>query len=325
VRHRKPGQYWDKSANPIIVKGGGFHCTKISPGCANCWAEQTNLRFHNKIPYDNTPVEFELDQSVLDKISRRKIRTVYFMCDLMDYLHGLVPDRMVWDLFKFMAHNPQHIYLVLTKRADRFAELIPKIRSKLVDRLFHVKFGLTVCNQPEADEKISKGIAYLDWLSIEPMLGAIQLGGNWHNYLEGWTTGSEHSPDCQGECRNCPVPIQLPTEKIDWVILGGESGPGARPMHSEWVRSARDQCVKSGTPFYFKQWGEFLPEDNNIPYQHLDIYRKFKSTPTGMIHSVKDSQFHKLDDGTITCRIGKRRAGRLLDGKEWNQYPKDLV
>lgn len=298
---RKPGQYWDKSANPIIVKGGGYHCTKISPGCIHCWAETTNLRFHNRIPYDGTRVEFELDQAILDKVIRRKTRTIYFMCDLMDYLHGRVPDALIWDLFKFMAENPQHIYLILTKRADRFCNLIPTIRSKLVNRLFHVKLGLTVCNQVEANEKIPMVLPFIDWLSLEPMLGAIDLEGG-------------------GRCWLSDAGLRIP-----WIVIGGETGPGARPMHPEWVRSVRDQCLDAGVPFFFKNCGAWKPillgevSEN----RGLDIFKGLHFiSPDGTLK--KDPGPDKHDELLKrNCWPIQRRRGKdyYLDGRIYNEVP----
>jgi protein gp37 len=96
-------------------------------------------------------------------------------------------------------------------------------------------------------------------------------------------------------------------QQLDWVICGGESGPGARPMHPEWVRSIRDLCEAADVPFFFKQWGEWLPQGQYYECKKFQLY---------------DSKYrHDFKDGTISWKVGKKNAGRFLDNREWNQYP----
>jgi len=95
------------------------------------------------------------------------------------------------------------------------------------------------------------------------------------------------------------------TPSLDWVIAGGESGPGARPMHPDWARSLRDQCAAAGVPFFFKQWGEWLPDR-----QSFDPEPYWRAS-TG----------HRFPDGSVAARVGKSRAGRLLDGREHSEFP----
>jgi protein gp37 len=109
-----------------------------------------------------------------------------------------------------------------------------------------------------------------------------------------------------GSFADCPGVL----DDIDWAIVGGESGPGARPMHPDWARSLRDQCQAAGVPFLFKQWGEWYPNDARCP-GFAEMYETGGDAP------------HKFAGDMAFARVGKKRAGRLLDGREWNEYPLD--
>lgn len=246
------GRYWTTSWNPLKVKGGGYHCTKCSPGCEHCWAESLNLRFGNHNPYDNSRVEFVLDEKVLQQPLHWRKPRVVFVCDLCDLFHEQVTFEDLDYLYGVFALCGRQAFLVLTKRSDRIAAyhnddspdrglMLNKtwMRKRLMLGAKELKketciewpmrnvwHGLTICNQEELDEKASDflHIPGHKWLSIEPMLGPIEI--------RGWNI-----------------------EFLDGVIGGGESGPGARPVHPDWVRSVRDQCAEVGVPFFFKQWG----------------------------------------------------------------------
>ena len=296
-------EHLDETINPIQDKrkgksGRGYHCTKISEGCLNCWAEGMNRRFGNGYPFDDTPVEFEIVQSQLDKLQAwKKPRRVgvQFMGDLF---HKHIPYELQIEVLN--ALQLPHTYYLLTKRPLNMLHFFQSIEDWELSEAGNIHGGLTICNQQEADEKIpiflqiplAKHI-----LSIEPMLGPINLhlGDTQSDVVWRRTHGGSYQ-----------------REFIDWVILGGESGPGARPMHPDWVRSVRDQCQEAGVPFFFKQWGEWIPHSERF----------------GGGLFIKP-------DGTRTCqgdywdghaaamnRVGKKQAGRLLDGREWNATPK---
>ncbi|NLL18809.1 MAG: DUF5131 family protein, partial [Clostridia bacterium] len=157
----------------------------------------------------------------------------------------------------------------------------------------HIWFGVTAENQARADERIPILMqipAAVRFVSVEPMLGPVDLLSN--DYL--------------GGCINCEVCLDNPKtcinraqdRKIDWVICGGETGPGARPMHPDWVRSLRDQCKEAGVPFFFKSWGDWYPDGKGLYHAPSAIF-----------------------GDTVVHKLGKKAAGRLLDGQEWNQYP----
>jgi len=195
-------------------------CTKISPGCAHCWAERMAWRLQGmgqKRYVSGFRVTTHAD--LLEKpLHWAKPRLVYvsFMGDLF---HDEVPDEFIERVFDVMVRSPQHRFHLLTKRPERLAAMSSRLPWSA-----KVWAGVTVedaAHRGRADWLRQTGAA-VKYLVLEPLLGpvdAIDLSG------------------------------------IDWVILGGESGPGARPVHIDWVRSVRDQCLDAGVPFYFKQWG----------------------------------------------------------------------
>lgn len=215
---------------------------------------------------------------------RRRKPTVFAVWN--DLFHEAVPGAFVQAAYTTIAQARQHTFLVLTKRAQRMADILTGMgevgltlregySGGILPNVWH---GLTVCNQDEADEKIPTFLQVpgKKFLSIEPMLGAVDLwainDGSWwdnegatrYNALTGtawWGSTGEHGLGGG------------PT--IDAVILGGETGPGARPMHPDWVRSVRDQCAAAGVPFFFKSWGAwrgaayFDKENNMVPGSHM--------------------------------------------------------
>jgi protein gp37 len=169
-----------------------------------------------------------------------------------------------------------------------------------------VWLGVSVEDQAAADARIPLLLetpAALRFLSVEPMLGPVDLG---HCLCREWAQGG----------------LTL-GRYLDWVIVGGESGAGARPMHPDWVRGVRDQCVRAEVPFFFKQWGEWTPGEN------VDLMRGVVDTATWFndrwifaMESLAYQDGH-VDDQPDLYRMGKKRAGALLDGRMWRQMPGD--
>ena len=273
-------------------------CTKVSPGCQNCYAERMAMRFTGH--FNVTCHPDRLDQPLHWKKPRR-----IFVCSMGDLFHEDVPFMFMNDVVARISACEQHQFLILTKRPDRMLEWMTEKIAVLYEKwpLPNLWLGVTAENQAEADKRIPILLqipAAKRFVSIEPMLSIVKLKQNWQDYLEGWTTESEHDGSCDGSCKNCPVPVQVQTHKLDWVIVGGESGPKARPMHPDWVLSIRDQCQVAGVPFFFKQWGEWFHDWN----EHAASQHK-----------------HRFDDGIWMLKFGKKTAGRSLDGREWKEYP----
>ena len=195
-------------------------CTKISPGCKHCYAERMAYRLKEmgQRNYANG-FELTLHEHMLEKpLSWRKPQLI-FVNSMSDLFHDAVPVPFIQRAFDVMRRATWHQFQVLTKRAERLLEL-----STELDWSDNVWMGVSVENQnytPRIDN-LRKTDAKIKFLSLEPLLG--------------------------------PLP-DLNLRGIDWVIVGGESGPGARPMKEDWVRQIRDRCVSSDVPFFFKQWG----------------------------------------------------------------------
>lgn len=195
-------------------------CTKISPGCDNCYAERLALRLQamGQPNYVNG-FKLTLQERMLELPTKWKTPQVIFVNSMSDLFHKDVSTHYIQKVFDVMRRANWHRFQVLTKRSLRLSRL-----SKEIDWPANVWMGVSVEN---ADYKfridhLRETGAQIKFLSLEPLLG--------------------------------PLP-KMNLKGIDWVIVGGESGPGARPMRREWVLDIRDQCQKAGVPFFFKQWG----------------------------------------------------------------------
>ncbi len=194
---------------------------------------------------------------------------------------------------------------------QEMTSLRDNLRQDYLWPLPNVWLGVTVCNQAEANEKIPLLLqtpATVRFVSVEPCLGPVDLGHlSWTDIIGSTKNALTGKTWIQGNCGESSQTLQ--GNRLDWVICGGETGPGARPMHPDWVRGLRDQCQAAGTPFFFKSWGEWVTE-NQSPE---DILLPGQST---IPHGWKG---RKYEDSVY--RVGKRRAGRLLDGVEHNEFP----
>lgn len=212
-------EWTDATWNP--VRG----CTKISPGCVHCYAETFAERFRG-VP--GHPFEFGFDlRLVPDKLGeplRWGTSRMIFVNSMSDLFHKDVPDDYIVQVARVMAAANWHTYQVLTKRADRLQSLL-KGKLRFAAEQKHIWWGVSVENRQHGLPRVDllrQAPAKVRFLSVEPLLedlGTINLKG------------------------------------IDWVIVGGESGPGARPMDASWVRNIRAQCGKADVAFFFKQWG----------------------------------------------------------------------
>jgi len=211
-------EWTDATWNPVTG------CRKISPGCKHCYAERLALRLQamgNRRYRNGFLVTLHPDQLNLP-LRWREPRRI-FVNSMSDLFHEAVPDRFIMQAFEIMGQAHWHVFQILTKRADRLANLAPELPWAP-----NVWQGVSVETRryfPRI-ERLRDVPAAVRFLSLEPLLG--------------------------------PLP-GLPLDGIDWVIVGGESGPDHRPMRGEWVREIRDQCQAVGVPFFFKQWGGLRP------------------------------------------------------------------
>jgi protein gp37 len=343
-------EWTDATWNPITG------CDIVSSGCTNCYAMKLaggRLQHHPSRagltkPSKAGPVwtgEVRLNEGWLSQpIHWKKPRRI-FVCAHGDLFAEGVPDAWIDMVVAIMHLSPWHTYQVLTKRSQRMREYFAGLAANLHDRLVatgmydlfpdgvklplpNVWLGVSAENQIMWDERVPEllwTIAAKRFVSVEPMLSPIDpgpidvMGGYSELNPLRWDTDCE---DDDGE----PFPDVPP---LDWIIVGGESGAGARPMHPDWVRRLRDACEAEGVDFFFKQWGAWGADP--------DLDRPFRATevthPLGSVSLLQSSQgryavaWERLDDdgvhtlGTQLKFIGKKASGRLLDGIEHNAMP----
>lgn len=233
------GQFWQKAWNPVHVKGGGWHCTKISQGCRGCWSEAINKRFGNGVSFSNQQVEFELDQRILEQPLHWKKPRVIAVQWLGDLFHEQIPDIFIKNVVFASEAFSWHKYLFLTKRIERLKSIFDELYSEDVRPYDNVWLGVSICTQQEADEKIPillKTPAAHRFVNLEPCLESIQI-------LKWLIPGADGLPE----------EIEKYHDWVDWVLLGCESGPGRRPMKLEWARNIAEQCKAVGVPLWIKQ------------------------------------------------------------------------
>jgi len=255
-------------------------CSPVSEGCQNCYAQRMAQRLKGRYGYPkDEPFTVTFHPDRLDQPLRWKKPRMIFVCSMGDLFHEKVAQVWIDYIFVEIRKASHHTFLVLTKRPERMAACIEYYARNPTGWPFpNLWLGVTAENQQRADERIPILLqipATVRFVSIEPMLSQVDLI---KEYFALRCNGKYPFPQLENKYRTKIIDL------LDWVIVGGETGLGARPMHPDWVRSVRDQCQESDTPFFFKQWGEFGPA-------------------TGW-------------------RIGKKKAGRMLDGREWNEYPK---
>lgn len=359
-------EWTDATWNPITG------CSMVSAGCTNCYAmglAGTRLRNHPSRAGLTRVTggrhvwtgEVRFNEEWLDQPLRWRRPRRIFVCAHGDLFHEEVPDEWIDRVFAVMALAPHHTFQVLTKRPARMRAYLDKASGRVGDRVMqlrrtdvakragmgpscigpvpygtpgsqwwplpHVWIGTSSEDQATADARIPDLLAApaaIRFLSAEPLLGPVDLT-RWSGIEgDGGTLGFG----------------------LDLVIVGGESGPGARPMHPAWARSLRDQCVAAGVAFHFKQWGEWGP-GSVLMTTGEPVFRAFKDyqnwvhkAPTwvngGMCidaagrHCKIGADFMRArDEGTfpvtIIHRVGKKAAGRRLDGRTWDQMPGGAV
>lgn len=284
-------EWADATFNPWIG------CTKVSPACDNCYAEAWALRNGYKGMWNgearhrtsagnwNQPIRW--DSEALREGVRRRV----FCASLADVFDNVPPPAWRADLFRLIKNTVALDWLLLTKRIGNATEMLLQATADANRHgaewdqapWRHVWLGATVINQAELERDVPKLLntpARTRFLSIEPILGPIDL------------TRIQH------------------LKELDWVIAGGESGPAARPLNLDWIRSLRDQCAAAGIAFLFKQWGEWIPVNQVSQHDIAAHYRTHRNPRTCMV------------GGHEMLRIGKKQAGNALDGELHVVFPK---
>lgn len=243
-------EWTDATWNP--VRG----CTKVSPGCKHCYAQTFAERFRG-VPGHPYEQGFDLrlvPEKLFDPFSWATPRMV-FVNSMSDLFHPGVPDSYIMQVAEVMRHANWHTYQVLTKRAERMATLLNGPLAWVANER-HMWWGVSVENRKYGLPRIDylrESPAAIRFLSVEPLLqdlGTVDLKG------------------------------------IQWVIVGGESGPGARPLRKEWVVSMRDQCIDANVPFFFKQWGGVQKSKAGRSLEGT-LYSEFPSVIHGRVPSAR--------------------------------------
>ncbi len=330
-------EWTDRTFNPWIG------CTKVDAACAHCYAEREdhlhkwtldgwgkgNPRYKTSPGNWKGPVHWQFDAA------REGRRIKVFCASLADWLDEEAPVEWLVELLALIRLTPDLDWQLLTKRPQNF---LPRINAAMkfiedhapragFDELHewlldwvapahnkhlpaNVWIGVSAGTRLGCGQRIAQALripARVRFLSCEPMLEAIDLRALYAEVTA--VPGIIGQPGCEimrtaYSALECGVAIP---GKLDWVICGGESGPHARPMHPDWARGLRDQCAQAGVPFFFKQWGEWLPD------MQFDGHRTGKPIPSGTIV--------RCIDGLDLYRVGKRAAGWLLDGVEHHAFP----
>jgi len=274
-----------------------------------------------------------------------------FVNSAFDLFHESVLDEWIDRVFAVMALAPQHTFQVLTKRPKRMREWIKDrleegcwgavehrakkiargtpLEQKLVGKTLasvgpfsHVWLGVTAEDQARADERIPDLLATpaaVRFVSVEPMLGAIDLRRlKWGEPSAATFYGHPEINKVQFILDALTGAESLGWRGLDWIICGGESGPDARPMHPNWARDLRDQCGAAGVPFFFKQWGRWLPADQcNDRIIRCSKHAVVARSGRALI----DHDIANPPESVFAFDYGKRHTGRLLDGVEHNAFP----
>jgi len=320
-------EWTNETWNPLIG------CTKVSAGCKNCYAIRTAwIRMHNPKMAERYAGTVEktvggqlnwtgkINQvwDALEKPLKIKKPTMFFVNSMSDLFHPSVGFYFIHRIWEIMAQCPQHTFQILTKQAalmrEYMTEWAPNAYGSPYEPLPNVWLGVSVENQEAANERIPHLLqvpAAVRFLSCEPLLGPVDISSWFYpKHLIGTET-----------CNYEETEFSILQQDLHWVICGGESGLHARPMHLDWARSLREKCDAAGVPFFFKQFGEWAPAGMH----RSGTPGKFALAPIDGDGPIIEIDHYPRQFTQFGCMVlerkGKKAAGRLLDGREWNEFP----
>ncbi|TJV23003.1 MAG: phage Gp37/Gp68 family protein [Mesorhizobium sp.] len=331
----------------------GWHCEHATTGCVFCYSEGFNKRLGTGLsfkPGHRQDIDLFLDEDMLTAPLRWKKPRMIFVCSMTDLFADFVPDDWIDKMFAVMALSPQHTFQVLTKRAKRMRGYLAFAQNRIGEMVFvnalrgagsvdaetwrHAKdrlwpmpnvwLGVSAERQQEADQRIPDLLATpaaTRFVSAEPLLGPLDiLWAMSRNTLDigaGFLTRGQFAPGLET------------LRPLDWVIVGGESGHDARPMHPDWAREIRHDCAAANVPFFFKQWGAWADSSDAPDLVTGSEDFIFASDGTvlgaggrvgGKMNGIVEHDWRERGGAWMT-RINKKAAGRLLDGVEHNAMP----
>jgi protein gp37 len=286
-------------------------CIKVSRGCKFCYMYRDKKRYGKdpSVVVRSAPATFNKPlrwQREVESGVRTGQDRFVFTCSWSDWFIDAA-DQWRDEAWEIIRQCPGLIFQLLTKRPERIIDHLPGFWDEIKDRCW---LGTSAEDQQRMDERTPhlEKMARLGWitfLSIEPLLGPVQF------------------PSAMFWDDECPASCWL-----DWCIVGGESGPGARPMHPQWARHLRDQCTMASVPFFFKQWGAWMPDtlEENL-FQHPGktgvFLRDDGKLPSDADVAAMLAGHFDFSRWQHLANVGKKAAGRLLDGRTWDQMPED--
>lgn len=290
-------EWTQKTWNPITG------CNKVSQGCKNCYAEVMHKRLMGMYPEKYSKPFFDgvqLHEKELNKPYQWK-PSLIFVNSMSDLFHEDVPFEFIKKVLAVIHDKKTHTFQILTKRAKRMREFFTWLNNEDLSVNFsNLWIGVSVENQQTANDRIPHLVAIHGgnkFLSCEPLLGNIDLGSIVYETILGKMSGSGFIESA-----------------IGWIIAGGESGHFARPMDVDWVYSLMNQSKEMKIPFFFKQWGEWVPICQ-IPSDLLPEVWLKKQRSVMHPNAINELSIKKL---------GKKLSGRKLNGREWNEMPEQF-
>lgn len=328
-------------------------CTKVSEGCRNCYAERIANRFWKDRKFTDVRIH---EEKLGEPLRWKKPRRV-FVNSMSDLFHKDVPFEFLDCFFAVMGRSQVHTFMVLTKRPARMLEYFQSenLYRRILNQAFkldgkyisdehlgegisdpakygfpNIWLGVSVETQKTADERIPLLLdtpAAVRFVSCEPLLAQVILHEDWMPHYDPTQHYAIDPPNYR--------------DKLGWVICGGESGPVARPMHPDWARGLRDACQRYQVPYFFKQWGEWAP--GYPQYGDTDSIIRFEDGEHDCEYLARDEvcledtgrQAVIVEDEEVIsswqprpdrnpwwmARVGKKAAGRELDGRTWDEVP----